>query len=552
MTRKKILFCTEAHYLPTGYSVYTKELLSRLHADPRFEVAELACYADNKSVKTNAKGPWKIYPNKPSSDSPEWNEYKSSPTFEFGEFTFNNVLLEFQPDFVMDIRDWWMFEFQQRSTFRDFFTWAIMPTVDAYPQNKQWMDTFVSADAVFAYSEFGRDVLTGQCKDINFVDVASPCASQNFTPVLDKEKHKESFGLTSDSFIVGTVMRNQRRKMYPELFKVFREFLDVSKSTNAFLYCHTYFPDVGWEIPDLLQEYDLTNRVLFTYKCKQCGHIEPRFFQDTFNHCRNCNSFKSELVGVNNKIEEEDLAKIYNLFDVYIQYANSEGFGMPQLEASQSGVPVMTVAYSAMDSVGDNIQAIKIPALTLLTECETGCKRAVPDGDFTLCKLVELYSMRKEQLKQMGFGMRQRTLSRYSWDKTADIWANYFASAPTKDPAHTWYSPPRIFEPAKSIPSGLSVKEQVNFLFSSVLKKPEWVGNFQWKRTLKDLLYKCTLANTNVDFYFNESHTAGDIRAWNTFNVEEAYKYMVQMRKTHNEWEKIRIKRLRNENTLYR
>ena len=121
MTPKKILFCTEAHYLPTGYSVYTKELLSRLHADPRFEVAELACYADNKSVKANAKGPWKIYPNKPSSDSPEWNEYKSSPTFEFGEFTFNHVLLEFQPDFVMDIRDWWMFEFQQRSTFRDFF-----------------------------------------------------------------------------------------------------------------------------------------------------------------------------------------------------------------------------------------------------------------------------------------------------------------------------------------------------------------------------------------------------------------------------------------------
>ena len=133
---------------------------------------------------------------------------------------------------------------------------------------------------------------------------SSPCASQNFSPVPDKEAHKESLGLTADSFIFGTVMRNQRRKLYPDLFKTFREFLDATKASNAFLYCHTYYPDVGWDIPELLQEYDLTNRVLFTYKCKNCGHIEPCFFKDTFNHCRQCNSFKSELVGVNNKIEE--------------------------------------------------------------------------------------------------------------------------------------------------------------------------------------------------------------------------------------------------------
>ena len=551
MRPKRILFCTEAHYLPTGYSVYTKELLTRLHADPRFEVAELACYASDESVKQNAKG-WKIYGNQPERNTPEWNEYKSSPTYEFGEYTFNHVLLDFKPDFVMDIRDWWMFEFQQRSTYRDFYSWTIMPTVDAFPQNKQWMDTFATADAVFAYSEFGRDVLLNQCRDLNFIDVASPCASQNFSPVPDKEAHKESLGLTADSFIFGTVMRNQRRKLYPDLFKTFREFLDTTKASNAFLYCHTYYPDVGWDIPELLQEYDLTNRVLFTYKCKNCGHIEPCFFKDTFNHCRQCNSFKSELVGVNNKIEEEDLAQVYNLFDVYVQYANSEGFGMPQLEASQSGVPIMTVSYSAMDSVGDNIGAIKIPLLTLQTECETGCKRAIPNNDFTLLKFVELYGMRKEKLKQLGFGMRQKTLQRYNWDKTAEIWANYYASTPVKDPSETWYSPPRLFDPAPKMPDGLTVKDQVNFLFDSVLRKPEWIGNYQWKRTLKDLMYKCTVVNTNVDWYFNESHTNNDIRSWASFNVEQAYEYMAKMRHTHNEWEKIRTQRLKNENTLYR
>jgi hypothetical protein len=39
---------------------------------------------------------------------------------KFGEFSFNNVLLDFMPDFVMDIRDWWMLEFEERSPFREF------------------------------------------------------------------------------------------------------------------------------------------------------------------------------------------------------------------------------------------------------------------------------------------------------------------------------------------------------------------------------------------------------------------------------------------------
>ena len=183
MRRKKILFCTEASHLPTGYSVYTKEVLSRLHQDPAFEVAELACYCDQPSVNPNT--PWKVYANQPIKGSAEWDDYKSYPSYQFGEYTFNQVLLDFLPDFVMDIRDWWMVEFQQRSSFRNHFHWALMPTVDAYPQNKQWIETFSTADSVFAYSEFGKETLTNQCDSLNFIDIASPCASDSFFPVAN-------------------------------------------------------------------------------------------------------------------------------------------------------------------------------------------------------------------------------------------------------------------------------------------------------------------------------------------------------------------------------
>ena len=65
MSKKKVLFCSEASWLSTGYSVYTKEVLSRLKDVEDIEVAELACYAAIEDVE-GRNIPWQVYPNKPS------------------------------------------------------------------------------------------------------------------------------------------------------------------------------------------------------------------------------------------------------------------------------------------------------------------------------------------------------------------------------------------------------------------------------------------------------------------------------------------------------
>jgi hypothetical protein len=51
MKKRKVLFVTEANFHPTGYSVYTKEVLSRLNEIPQLEVAELACFIDSRNFK---------------------------------------------------------------------------------------------------------------------------------------------------------------------------------------------------------------------------------------------------------------------------------------------------------------------------------------------------------------------------------------------------------------------------------------------------------------------------------------------------------------------
>ena len=286
MRKKRVLFVSEAPWYSTGYSVYTKEVLNRLHQDKSLECAQLGIYADASNHNLNSF-PWKIYPNKPLDSDKNLSAYKNNPSAQFGDYSFNDVLLQFKPDIVIDIRDWWMIEFEQRSPFRDFYHWAIMPTVDAEPQANQWVNTYASADAVFTYSEFGRDVLRSQCDNINFIDVASPSAGDAFNAVEDKAQHKINHGLSPDCTIVGTVMRNQKRKLYPDLFESFRKFLDNQEKSNIYLYCHTYYPDIGWDIPQLLADHSLSNRVLFSYKCKNCGAVSSDFFQDSIQYCKN-------------------------------------------------------------------------------------------------------------------------------------------------------------------------------------------------------------------------------------------------------------------------
>jgi len=540
MRNKRVLFVSEASWLPTGYSVYTKEVLSRLNDVEGIEVAEISCFADVESLKNNQR-PWKAYANKPLKSDDTYQKYQNSPTLQFGDMIFNQACLDFKPDFVMDIRDWWMCEFEQRSPFRKFFHWAIMPTVDAFPQNDQWMNTYASADSVFSYSEFGRDVLLSQCEELNFVDIAPPSASHHFKPVEDKDAHKESFGISKDVTIIGTVMRNQRRKLYPDLFKCFRKTLDTTKNNNLFLHCHTYYPDSGWDIPGLIQQYGLSGRVTMTYKCRSCNNISVETFQNSMKFCNKCRSFNNHLVGVNNPIDEEELAKVYNIFDLYVQYANSEGFGMPQLEAANCGIPVVSVRYSAMESIIDSIGAWGIDPLTLSIECETGCNRAIPDNEALVNLLCYITNKDNVCLKEQGEKQRKKSLAKYSWDSTAKIWENKINEIELKDYSETWHSPLDIKIPSKSLPENLIPTQKVDYLFDYVLHKPEMKGGFLWRKILKDLTFGFRRSSSDPEYYYNESHVRS-VKDTEIFSFQDAHRELYNLRNQINQWEEARGK----------
>ena len=429
----KILMCSEASFISSGFGTYAKEILKRLHATGKYEIAEFASYGrvnDPKDVGIE----WRYYANAVDDKDPRSAEYNSSMENQFGRWRYERVLLDFKPDIVFDIRDYWMNSYQQFSPLRPFYHWVLMPTVDSSPQQEEWIDTFLHADAIFTYSDFGRDTLAAQSNNnIKYIDTASPGVDlETFNIVEDKKALKASAGLPEDSFIIGSVMRNQKRKLIPELFISLKKLLQQMEQNNdplgdkTYLYLHTSYPDAGWDIPQLLKEYKVGNRVLFTYSCKNCSYFAPCLFQHALTYCPRCGQKTFSFPNVSSGVSSSILATIINLFDIYVQYAICEGFGMPQVEAAACGVPIASLDYSAMSDVVHKLNGFPIRINQFFKELETQAIRAYPDNDH-LVQILNEYAKTPDILKnQKRFETRKLTEKYYSWDHIAKKWENYF------------------------------------------------------------------------------------------------------------------------------
>lgn len=501
----RVLWCGEASFLNTGYSVYAREVLSRLYKTDKYIVAELGCYVSIDDQRCQGV-PWKFYANLPSNGQDK-SSYNSSQTNQFGEWRFDEVCLDFRPDVVIDIRDWWMMEHQERSAFRDFYRWAIMPTVDSSPQQEQYINTYMNANAVFTYSEFGRDVLEEDSNGkIKVLDIASPAANyERLKPKINKKKHRENFGFMDDITIVGTIMRNQRRKLYPNLLSSFRTMLDENPEfeNKRFLYLHTSYPDLGWEIPYFLRRYNMSANTLLTYKCASCNHFFPSFYQGGRVPCQGCGEYSAVMPNTAMGVSEQELSEIINWFDLYVQYSICEGFGMPQVEAAACGVPVLTVDYSAMSSVGKKIKADFIKVKDFFWDSPTHSLRAIPDDRDLIDKMKSFIDLPQSMKDKKGMDSYVSSKKNYSWDKTSKIWEKYLDEVKIIEHEHTWDSPSREYMPKEKFPNNIPNHEFVEWGVKHLWGEPTKTNSYVAIRLLRDLNYGKSMGQSSI--YYSES-----------------------------------------------
>lgn len=435
----KVLLVSEFTGLgSTGYSNYYKEIANAL-TDSGLNVVELASYGDNNDpdhIGYKKRSKWKVILNQPHKSQiqdVQRYEHREEVTGDakFGSWAFDIICAQEHPDVVIAVRDHWYDKFIIDSPASKYYVSVLSPTVDSRPQKADWLDTFSRTDIITTYNQWSEDWLRQQYHCKNMVPHISPCAAEEYK-VLDKSTCRKQLGIPPNIRLVGTVMRNQKRKKFSELFKA------VSQVKDLYLYCHTAYPDKGWDIPDLILKNNIQDRVYITYMCESCDYFTASLFSTRSPRCARCNSLM-ETPNSRRGLDNKALCKIYNTFDLYLQPHIAEGFGIPVIEAAKCGIKCISTDYSAQEDIIRKVGGIPLKPLSLETEIETGCERATIDVE-ELTRLLSddnnyLYN-RKDIVDLYN--------KNYNWSVTSKKWVDLVLNI---KPKNIWNTKPEIIKP---------------------------------------------------------------------------------------------------------
>jgi glycosyltransferase involved in cell wall biosynthesis len=504
--KKRILFVGEASFLNTGFSTYYRELLPRLAKTGKYEIAEFGSYVadDDPRVGSFIQGRWKFYGNNPT--TPQEQEAFNQPdpaqpgqnTNQFGRWKFDSILADFRPDIVIDIRDWWMMAYQERSPFRKYFNWLVMPTVDSIPQKEEWIQTYVGATYVMAYSDFGIDSLRKSSPRLElrsdpvgksgFIGIDKIPGKLHPTPLRpgvdldtffprsnkDKGLLKQKWGIKPDVPIVVLVQRNQARKRISEVISSFalmkQQHPDNETIQKAILVMHSAWPDNSMSIdfPRAIARIQtgyhgvpvkrkgIIQEVNSTFMCHnpQCGDvfIAPSITlrQSATIMCVKCGQPSARTPTTGAGITREQLSEVYGMADMMVQMSIAEGCGMPVQEAKACGVPVLVTNYAALSEKGElpKYEHIDKKNYTvheggramevayLYEEPETTCWRAMTSIQDCADQMADMLG--GDKLAQMSLDARACVEKNYDWNKNWKQWEFILDHITPLDRDETW------------------------------------------------------------------------------------------------------------------
>ena len=328
----------------TGFGNSMKNILIRLHQDPRFEVVELA-----NGVRYGApiSTPWRAYGTYPS-DMKTLQEIQNNPRLErlsaYGNYTIDKIIELEKPDVVIGIEDIWAFEWHQKKWF-DKLGVILWTTLDSLPILDQAFNLAPKVNKFLVWASFAEKEMKKRGFDVETLHGAIDYSS--FKPLENRNELRAKFGL-QDNFLIGFVFKNQLRKSVPNLLEGFRLFKENNPEAKLLLHTDWKNDENTWDIPKYIEEKGLDpNDILATYVCQKCKNYLLAPYQGEDRNCPICNSEKS-LITKNNifGVTEEQLNEIYNLMDVYCHPFTSGGQELPIQEAKAAGLITLVTEYS--------------------------------------------------------------------------------------------------------------------------------------------------------------------------------------------------------------
>ena len=379
----KLLWLSDSPLASTGFGRVTREVCGRLAKVPGVQIACVGWGFDGWPYDRSVF-PFLIYP---------------SASASFGQDTFERVVTEFQPDIVITLSEIWMTQWLSGHPTRGRFKWIAYYPVDGSPVYPPWEPMLKEVDEIVAMSQFGKDVLQSGIPSKRIHLIHHGVDTSVFRPLPERAKLKDHERFRG-KFVVGCVARNQPRKNIPALVKAVA--LVSERVKNVHLYLHMDSCDVGYDIVTLLRRYRFEGKA----------------------------DVSSADFSVERGLTDEQLNRLYNIFDVMALPSNGEGFGLPIIESLAAEIPVVATNCSACTELVSNRGEL-VKVLTTLTVGTNLVEQAIIDVDDLARCIERLHD--NPQLRQT-YGKAGRAFAEtLSWEALMPKWLELIAATAGMD-----------------------------------------------------------------------------------------------------------------------
>lgn len=364
--RLRMIWNSNAVFVPSGYGVHQRDLLYRLLKEgwPTAQIAFTGLEGE-KIVLNDLL----IYP-------------KMADTWGTDAMVFHSR--HFQANVVFTMQDIWPLNPQGLEMLSKERPWIPYVPIDKDPVPAGVLDRLRYAYKIVTFSQFGQKAL----QKAGFTSTLIPeSVDTNIFKPMDKIEARKFFNLPQNRFIVGMIGANKPdafpRKGWQQALEAFKLFHD--KHPEA-LYFYEVNQPGGFDIEGYAKYLEIE--------------------KDIFKIDQYLSIFHSGSEIVN---------KMLNSFDILLHPSTTEGFGLVVAEAQAAGIPVIVNRCTSMPELIIEGETGEI--------CETGFKQWAPgDGYIYYPDTQSLYEKMEKLFVadrvKMGISARKHVEENYNIDKS--------------------------------------------------------------------------------------------------------------------------------------